>query len=108
MAEDKSIKGKWLPIEYYVPDHIQSRYVTHLLVQNTEHEFILSFFELQEPFLMGDTPEEREQQVEQLKYVRAKCVGRVIIAADRMSAFIDAMQKNLEKHRARFDETEEG
>jgi hypothetical protein len=107
MPKDKSIKGKWLPVEYYVPDHIQSRYATNLLVQNTEHEFILSFFELQEPFLMGDT-EEIEQQVEQLKCVRAKCVGRVIIAADRMPAFIDAMQKNLEKHRARFDEAEEG
>ena len=108
MKKDKSIKGKWLPIEYYVPDHIQSRYATNLLVQNTEHEFTLSFFELQEPFLMGETPEEREQQVEQLKHVRAKCVGRIIITADRMPAFIDAMQKNLEKHLARFEEIEEG
>jgi hypothetical protein len=108
MAKDKSIRGKWLPLEYYVPDHIQSRYATHLLVQNTEHEFILSFFELQEPFLMGDTPEEIGQQLERLECVRAKCVGRVIIAAHRMPAFIDAMQKNLEKHQTRFDEAEEG
>jgi hypothetical protein len=109
MAKDKSIKGgKRLPIQYHVPDHIQSQYATNLLVQNTEHEFILSFFELQEPFLIGDTPEEIEQQLEQLRSVRATCVGRVIIAADRMPAFIDAMQKNLEKYRARLDETEEG
>jgi hypothetical protein len=45
MAE-KETSRILLPIEWHVPDELVTRYANNLLVQHTEHEFILSFFEL--------------------------------------------------------------
>ncbi len=94
-----------LPIEWYFPEDIISRYANNITVQHSENEFIISFFEVRSPMILG-TPEEEKAKWEQIETVRAECVARVIVTTGKMSEFISALQRNLEKYRSRFEKSE--
>ena len=94
MAEERSQDGMMLPLRFHVPEDIVSRYATNLVVQHTQHEFIVSFYEAQPPLLLG-TPEENRVALERLGEVRAECVARIVIAAGRMPEFVKVLQDNL-------------
>ncbi len=94
-----------LPIDWYSPESLTTRYVNNIVVQHTEHEFTLSFFETIPPIVTG-TPEEQEAQLQSLKSVRAECVSRIIVSPERMKDFIKALQINLEKFRVKKDDLE--
>ena len=93
-----------VPIEWHVPDSITSQYATNMIVQHTEHEFIISFFETIPPFLIGILAEE---ELKKLDSVQAKCVARVVIARGRMTQFIDALQTNLKTAESKSASSEE-
>jgi len=95
-----------LPLEWHIPDGILSRYVTNIVVQHTEHEFIISFFEVRPPIVLG-SDEEKEAQLKQIDSVRAECVARIVVAADRLPDFIRVLNENLATYRSRFDENRE-
>ncbi len=104
MAENGSNKpqaniGVEVPIEWSMPESMVSRYATNLVVQNGEHEFTLNFYEVRVPIILG-SPDEQIEQLSKIDSVRADCVARIIIAADRLEEFISVLQGNLEKHRA--------
>ncbi len=83
-------------IEYHLPDEMASSCATNLLVQHTDHEFVLSFFEARLPPSSGE-PDEIDEQIKELRgKVRAECVARITVAASRMPEFVDVLQKNLE------------
>ena len=88
--------GISLPIEWHTPEHIISRYATNMMVQYVEHEFVLSFYEVQPP-LTSDLFREEKGELKKLMSVQANCVSRVIVAKDKMPQFIAALQKSLEK-----------
>jgi hypothetical protein len=102
MAERKAV----LPLEWHVPESLECQYATNLVVQHTDHEFIISFFKVAPPLVVGE-PEEVKAQLEQVESVRAECVAQVIVAAGRMPEFVDAFQRNLEGYRTRLEEREE-
>ncbi len=87
-------EGLALPIDWHVSDNVISRYATNLTVQHTEHEFIVSFFEITPPLLLGSA-EDRKAKAEQLSSVRANCIARIIVAAERMPKFVSVLQENL-------------
>lgn len=89
-----------LPIDWQFPKDLSSRYATHLIVQHTEHEFVLSFFEILPPTIFG-SPEAVSAQLERLSSVPAECVGRIVVAADRMPAFVTVLQENLKRYQSR-------
>lgn len=90
-------QGVQVPLEFHFPPETISRYATHMLVQHTDHEFIVSFFEIENPVLLG-SDEARQEKLQHLDTVRAHCVARVIVAPERMHRFIAAMQENLENY----------
>jgi hypothetical protein len=67
------------PVKWIIPDSITTEHVTNLVVQQHNGEFILYFFEVQQPFLTG-TPEEQASQLKELPYVEAKCIARFAIS----------------------------
>lgn len=93
-----------LPLEWYVPEDITSRYANNFVIQHTQHEFVISFFETIPPLLLG-SPEQIQATLEVMDSVRTRCVGRIILSPDRMEAFISAMQANLLKHQAKLGDT---
>lgn len=88
-----------LPIDWHIPDSIQSRYVTNVLVQPGQYEIIISFFETQIPLLAGQ-PEENKAKLEQIGAIRAECVGRIIVVPEQVPGIISALQTGLDIYRA--------
>lgn len=102
MAE-RTGEGKLVPIDWQIPRGLVPRYATNMLVQHGEHEFILSFFETWPPIVMGP-PEDVEDRFRNIDSIEARCVGRVIVAADRMPGFIEALQTNLDRYLAKQED----
>jgi hypothetical protein len=57
-----------------------------------------------QPLLLG-SPEERKAQLEQIKSVRAECVARIIVAAERLPEFVEVIQGQLEVYRSKQGKT---
>ena len=86
-----------VPLEWYVPGGTISRYATNMIVQHTDQEFVISFFESAPPLLIGRPTKE---QLEGLK-VRAECVARIIITKERMPIFLETLHTNFERFMAK-------
>jgi len=84
-----------VPIEWQVPGDIVPRYATNFVVQNTGHEFILSFFEIMPPIIVGG-PEEQKTQVKRLKSVQAKCVARIVLSPTRMAELMQLLRDHFD------------
>src|SRR5262249_27412992 len=93
------------PIRWQSPDEVETKLATHIVVQHTEHEFILSFFEIKPPIIVG-TPEQREKQAQDLSFIQAHCVARIAITPGRMEDFLELMASNMEKFRANVKSAE--
>jgi hypothetical protein len=89
-----------LSIEWHVSEEILSRYTTHLVVQCTEQECTVSFFEIKAPILLGQTQEEIAQKAKELKSIRAECVSRIVIPLNKVPEFIGAMKESYDKRMA--------
>jgi hypothetical protein len=76
---------------FNIPIGLSSRFAHHMMVQFTEHEMTLSFFELIPP--LGSPDEQREAA--RLTGVRADCVSRVTIPRDRQLDFVKALSFGL-------------
>lgn len=83
-------KNRQLTIEWKTPDSIFSRYATNIVVQKTEHEFVLSFFELHPPLILGELPPDMDT-------VPAECVARIIVSAQKMPEFIAVLNEHLRR-----------
>ncbi len=88
-----------IPVEWHIPDDIQSRYASNVFVQPGEYEIILSFFETQLPILTG-SPDENLTRLKDLGAIRANCVSRVIIDPELIPRLIQALQAGLEGYLA--------
>jgi hypothetical protein len=83
-----------VPIKWYIPDTIVTRFASNMTVQVLEYEFKVSFFEV--------NPEIRTDSKAPLPTeARANCVASVIINAAKMPAFIQALQKQLDLYNAK-------
>lgn len=100
--EEQQSQSLTLPIEWHVPDSIQSRYATNVLVQALHYEFIISFFETKLPPFIGQ-PEEVKAKFEQAGTIQAECIGRIIVAAEQLPSIINALQTSLEAYQAARD-----
>lgn len=79
-----------IPLHFNFPIDMPSVYATNLLVQATDHEVVISFYEAQPPVIIeGD-----EESIELLKKagVRADCVARVTVSRARFSGFAEVLK----------------
>jgi len=95
--------GKAVPIQWSVGDFTPTYYATNMVAQVTDHEYIISFFELYPPLLVG-TPEEVSEQATGMNNVTANCLARIVIAADRMPGIVDALQSIVSRANELSDE----
>ena len=86
-------EGKGVPIIWEVPGDLPTHYATHLVVQHTDEDFTITFFDLRPPLLMG--PPEAQKQLEAMQIVRPKALARIVVSPARMRQFIQVMQDNL-------------
>jgi hypothetical protein len=83
------IQGIAVPIKWNIPDNIITRFASNMVVQLLENEFKISFFEVSPDIQLGlDNKVPNE--------VQANCVASVIINAEKLPIFVDALQKQCE------------
>lgn len=94
---------KELPIDWIVPDDVRTHYANNIVVQHSEGEFIISFFQVLPPVIVG-TSEETQQRIEAIKSVPAQCVARIVISPAKMESFINALTQNYTHYTAKEQE----
>jgi len=95
MEPTPEVLGKPLPIDWTVPEDLPILFVNNMTIQFTEHEFILTFYQLAPPPFLGPLAEHR---LEQMDAVSAVAVARVAVSAGRLPGFIRAMEDNLQRN----------
>lgn len=100
MAE-KQVFKKDIPIKRIFPDNLQSYFVSNLVVQHQEETFTIAFFEVWPPPILG-TEEEKQKQLENFKFVEAKCVARLVITPNKMKEFIDVLSGSYTTYKQTF------
>lgn len=80
-----------IPLKWYIPDNIITRFASNMIIQTIESEFKISFFEIKpEILLQPSEPPPKE--------VRAECVASVIVTPERLPKFIDVLQRHLNRY----------
>jgi hypothetical protein len=97
--------GKDVPIDF-MPSDMPGLYATNIVVQHTSKEFVITFWEVKAPPILGTT-EERKEKIERVEQVLAHCVARMVVSPGRMKGFVGAMQENWETYQAKFSATED-
>jgi len=95
-----------LPIEWNIPDDLVARYATNMAVQRLENEFLISFFEIKPPIILGE-PANIEEKLKELKSIRANCVAQIIVSVDKMPDFVRALESNLKLSKRADDKVKE-
>lgn len=85
-----------LPIDWRIPDDMPGRYATNILVQGNENEFIIYFFEISQPILLG-SPEEQQEIIKSLKSIKASCLAKIIVSPQRLPEFVKVLQDQVER-----------
>jgi len=85
---------KDLPIKWHIPDNLITRYSNNVVIQSNGAEFILSFFEVIPPILIG-SPDDIQVNLEGVDSIPATCVARVVVSIAQVQAIIDTLQNNL-------------
>ena len=94
---------KALRIDRVIPEELKnSRFVNDLVVQHQPEYFILSFFEILQPLILGDTEEELQEALSAVDKVEATCVTRLVVTPQVLRQFIETMSQNLEKYEAKY------
>lgn len=76
-------------IDRVIPDEMRSTFANHMVVQNAGFgEFHISFFEIRHPIVLGADDTEK---LKKSGSVRADCVARIVVTAERLQGFIAAL-----------------
>jgi hypothetical protein len=87
------LQDEQLQVTFNVPIEMPSVYATNIVLQQMEHEVLVSFYEIQPPLLLGGANEAENLAILKKTGMRADCVAKVIIAKQRFGAFADVMKQ---------------
>ena len=93
MSEIKKLK-----IRHIFPDNLDSNFVSNIVVQHQPDHFIVSFFEVFPPPILGDSEEDKRQQFNKMDHIEAQCVSRIIVTPDKMSEIITVLNDNYDNY----------
>ncbi|OIO91309.1 MAG: hypothetical protein AUK02_00040 [Anaerolineae bacterium CG2_30_58_95] len=97
MTKEDAFK-KNIKIERVYPDGLKSYFVANVVVQHQPDCFILSFFEVFPPAILGETDDEKIKALNAIDHVEAKCVARLVLTPSTMKEFLDAMSENWKNY----------
>lgn len=99
----KTSPPRLVHIEWEIPDDVQNRYANNVVVQHSQYEFTISFFEVRPPMLWG-SPEEKKELISNITSIPAQCVARIVVSPDKMPEIINALQDNFQKYLAKTEQ----
>lgn len=84
-----------IPIKWIIPDSISTQHATNLLIQQKGTEFILLFFEIQQPLLIG-TPEEQIEAYNKIEDVGATCIARIVVSIENLEEMLKSLTESID------------
>ena len=93
---ERTVKN--VPIERVFPEGLQTHLVTNMMAQFQPEWFVLSFFEMWPPPVLGDTEQERQKALDEIESVQATCVARLVVPPSQMREIVKTLQENLENY----------
>ena len=81
------------PLTFTTPDGLQTIHATHLVVNPLPGRYLLSFFEVLPPIILGNTDDERRREWDKITTITAPCVARLLVAEADLGAFIQVLQQ---------------
>ena len=97
---DHHLISKTFRVEYVYPETLHTHFVSSLVVQHQPEHFILSFFELWPPAILGETDDDTLAALNAVDRVDATCVARLVVTPAMMREFIQVMSDNVERYDA--------
>lgn len=95
---NEEIVAKKIRIERVYPEDLQSHFVSDTVVQHQPDVFVLSFFEVWPPAILGESDEEKKRAIDAIDHVEAKCVARLVLTPSKMREFLETMSENLRNY----------
>jgi len=94
----KNMVLKKINIERHFPDDLKSYFVANVVVQHQADFFVLSFFEVWPPVIIGESEEEKQNALDSIDSLEAKCVARLVLTPDRMKELHQLITENLSSY----------
>jgi hypothetical protein len=91
-----------IPLKRVYPEDLQTNFVVNMTIQHESDHFILQFFEVFPPLLLGSN-EEKKAVIESLDHVDAKCVSRIVVTPEKFGEFLKTMNENYHNFLSKFD-----
>lgn len=98
--------SKEVKLRRIYPDDLSSHLVANLVVQHQPDIFILSFFEVWPPPILGRTEEDMQKEIEAIDQIDIKCVARLAVTPARMKEFVAIMSENLQNFEREIEDKE--
>lgn len=95
------------PVKWTGYESIRNEHATNLVVQSHGSEFTFLFFEVQPPFTTG-TPEEQAIQLQELPYIEAKCVAKIVMSIPNALEAGNVLNEQLDKIKKAIQEAVKG
>jgi hypothetical protein len=90
------VRVKQVPIEHEYPAEVQPLFAPHVLIQNQQDYFELSFFTQLQPLLLN------EGDIDNVESMTATCVARLVLTPAKFRALIDAAEVNWKNHQKAY------
>lgn len=85
-----------IPIEWCVPPDLQTFFSNNFVIQNIGENFIISFFEIFPPILLGE-PQAVQLQMAMIDKISAKCLARIVVSKTGFAEFVQLMNEQFQK-----------
>ena len=104
--ENTSEQKRSIPVDFTGGTELSAVHANQMIIQHTEHEFVVTFFELLPPVLSPD-PTQQAEEFGQIKNVRARPVAKVVMSSVRAREFAAALVENLRRFEDESSEPED-
>ncbi|MBI3360733.1 MAG: DUF3467 domain-containing protein [Chloroflexi bacterium] len=94
-------KGRPVPLKWTGVDDVPVNFANNILIQHTDHEFIVTFGYIQPPIVLT------ESDADSINSVACLAVARIAVSPTRMPEILRALSENYEKYRERMKESTE-
>ncbi len=92
---------KLVKINRVYPPDLETRHANNIVVQHDQDNFFLSFFDVWAPVIIG-TEEEKQELIEAIDSIDARCVARIVLSSTRAKELIELLNQNIQMYESRF------
>ena len=93
-------KPKEVSVRYVVPEDNILLFSDGVILQHTDNEFIISFFQSGAPIFLTDADRDK------ITEVNSKCVARIVLSPAQMKKTVDAFKVNFESWASKIETAE--